>query len=122
MKYCILIFSFLAIFESRAQVDSTGRVRLNLFIASGSSHFKSSPSGPSKFSSLELRTGITIKYALGNSWNIVTRPALGIKFKREAFNKYGQGYIIGPPFLTLDEVASNRNHYFFDELSFFPAK
>ena len=37
---------------------------------------------------------------------------IGIKVKREAFNKPGQAYTVGPPFLKLDEVASNRNHYF----------
>lgn len=39
--------------------------------------------------------------------------AFGVKVKREAFNSSNL-VIIGPPFMELDEFASNRNHYFME--------
>lgn len=116
MKNILLILFALVSFVLNAQKVNTekSKVAYSLYFGIGSSQFKTNPSAPSKFQSLELRLGPAISIPLGSSFQIYSRFLLGAKLKREAYNVDGQAYVIGPPYLGLDEVASSRNHYFFE--------
>lgn len=102
-------------FRSEAQEPNLDkRVHYSVFAGVGRSTFVSDPAAPSKFPTLEVRLGAGLIKPIGNNIELRSRLAFGVKFKREPFNEPGQPYVIGPPFMGLDELASNRNHYFFE--------
>ena len=112
-KITTLIFIVFATYQSNAQeLNKDNRLQFSVFSGVARATFASNPSAPSKFPALELRLGAGIIKPVSKSIEIRTRLTFGTKFKRDAFNKPGQPYLIGPPYLGLDELASNRNHYF----------
>ena len=92
---------------------SDKRISVNGFFAIGRSTFNSSPSAPSKFPTLEMRAGVGAAKSLGETFELRTRLNFGVKFKREPFNEEGS-VVVGPPFMDLDELASDRNHFFYE--------
>ena len=119
MKHLTIITTFLisaltALGQHEEVSNSNNKIKYTGIFSVGRSTFKSSTSAPSTFPTLELRMGAGISKPLGKVIELRSRLAFGVKFKREAYNKPGQPYVIGPPFLELDEVASNRNHYFLE--------
>lgn len=94
--------------------DMNRKTGYSVLAGAGRAIFASTPSGPSKFPALEVRVGGIITYQLSDRFSIDGRMIFGMKAKREAGNKQGQPYTIGPPFLTVDEVASKRDHYFYE--------
>lgn len=85
-----------------------------LYTAMGWSQVNSSPSAPTDFPSFEFRLGPSVSIPVSSKFEISSRFLFGAKLKREAYNVDGQAYVITPPYLELDEVASSRNHYFFE--------
>ncbi len=100
-----LLISALTVLGQPKEGDgSNNKIRYSGFFSVGRSTFKSSVSAPSTFPTLELRMGAGISKSLGKVIELRSRLAFGVKFKREAYNKPGQPYVIGPPFMELDEV------------------
>ncbi|HPH45579.1 MAG TPA: hypothetical protein PLJ60_11145 [Chryseolinea sp.] len=119
MKHLTILVAFLlstliVLGQSEKGYLSNNKIIYTGFFSVGRSTFKSSLSAPSAFPTLELRMGAGISKSLGEIIELRSRLAFGVKFKREAYNKPGQSYVIGPPFMELDEVSSSRNHYFLE--------
>ncbi len=95
--------------------DSSDRqVRLNTFFGLGWSTFETNMAAPSKFPTLEFRLGAGVIKPLNEIFDIRARLTFGAKLKRDALNKPGKPFHVGSPFMELDEVASSRNHYFYE--------
>jgi len=116
MKFHKTIF-FLLFFSSyyckSQHKENNQKINFSLFASTGRSTFYSNPSAPSKFPTLEMRFGGGIIKPLTKHIELKSRLTFGVKFKREAFNSPNL-VIVGPPFMQLDDVSSNRNHYFFE--------
>ena len=110
----IILISYCGYAQSQDSNGSSKKIRFTAFASGGRSIFFTNPSAPSKFPTLELRLGAGIIKPLGKNVELRSRLSFGAKFKREAINRPGQPYIIGPPFTPLDELASNRNYYFIE--------
>lgn len=108
-----IAFIFISHFCSAQNQDNDRKIKITAFTSVGQSTFYSNPSAPSKFPTLELRFGAGIIKPLTKNIQLKSRLTFGVKFKREAFNSSNL-VIVGPPFMELDEVASNRNHYFME--------
>jgi len=113
---CTLFFAVILNFQGNTQNFETNdaRMRFTAVTSVGQSIFVSDPSAPSKFPTLEMRLGGGIVKPIGKKFELRSRFTFGVKFKREPFNQPGQPYIIGPPFMALDKLASNRNYYFIE--------
>jgi hypothetical protein len=91
----------------------TNKLAIRAFASIGQSTFKTNLSSPSKFPTTEIRIGAGASVKVNSTIDLCSRFIFGVKAKREPFN-HGQYVTVGPPFMGLDEVASYRNHYFFE--------
>lgn len=115
LRILAISVSLFLCFGSEAQdLGLRKKVRYNFFAGVGRSTFVSGPAAPSKFPTLEVRLAGGLIKPIGRNVELRSRLAFGVKFKQEPYNEPGQPYVIGPPFMGLDELASNRNHYFFE--------
>lgn len=88
--------------------DHLGKnIRMNLFAGISRATFESNPSAPSKFPTAEFRLGVGINKPISKVIELRSRLTIGTRLKRESI---GQLVV----YSRLDEVASNRNHYFYE--------
>ena len=99
--------------QTTASSENASRITLRAFASVGQSTFNTNISSPSKFPSAEMRLGLGASLPLSDALDLSTRLTWGVKLKRESFND-GQHVTIRAPFLQLDHVASDRNHYFIE--------
>jgi hypothetical protein len=113
---CLLLLLMMYRYSYTQDVSGSkkGTVRFNAFIGAGYSTFQTNIPAPYKFTSPEFRLGAGVSKPVSKVFEVRGRLSFGAKIKREAYNKPGQPYLVGPPFLELDEVASSRNHYFIE--------
>jgi hypothetical protein len=90
------------------------QVRLNAFLGTGRSTFKTNMAAPSTFPTVEFRLGAGVTKPLTEIFDLRARLTFGAKLKRKALNEQGQPFQVGSPFIELDEAASSRNHYFYE--------
>lgn len=111
MLYCSA-FSFI----TNAQDTTKVSWPLIVYASGGQSTFKCDPSGPepSKFPTAEFRLGAGTSYTINDYFELRTRLVFGVKMKRESVNKPGQPVTVGSPYFSLDETASNINHFFYE--------
>lgn len=113
----ILLVAVLITTQVNAQtskVSENRKLQVTGFAAIGRGIFKANPSAPSRFPTLELRVGAGVIKPVGKRFEIQSRLVLGEKFKREPYNKPGQGYTVDVPFDHLDELASKYSYYFIE--------
>jgi hypothetical protein len=110
----IIFFIILSSYYCKGQnQDDHHKIKFMAFASTGRSTFYSNPSASSKFPTFELRFGGGVIKQLTKTIELKSRLTFGVKFKRDAFNSSNL-VIVGPPFMELDDVASNRNHYFME--------
>ncbi len=110
----LFLFSFLSLSAQEGVTKKPKKFYYSAYLSLGRSQFGISLAAPSKFPTVESRIGATITFPVNSTFSIHSRFLFGSKFKRDPFNKPGQGYLVGPPYLNLDEVSGSRNHYFLE--------
>lgn len=93
--------------------ENDKRFYFTSFLSIGRSTFHTKLDAPSAFPTVEVRVGVGVVKKLNENFDVRTRLTFGSKFKREGFNNSGV-VTVGPPFMELDELSSNRNHYFYE--------
>lgn len=111
---CGLVISVFSRAQSTEPAPERQKTEFNAFVGVGGSRFVTTISAPSQFWTAEIRVGAGAIKPLNDIFEIKTRLTLGVKLKREMYNEPGTSFPIGPPFMALDEVASSRNHYFYE--------
>lgn len=112
-KLSILSVLLLVTIVTFGQKSDDKKFTFNSFVAVGRSTFATNISAPSKFPTLEMRLGAGVVRKLNETFDLRTRLTFGVKFKREGFNNAGVA-VVGPPFMELDDLSSDRNHFFYE--------
>ncbi len=114
-KFLFLLFISISALTLYGQTRNEDRnISYSVYACAGRAIFASSPSGPSKFPALEVRLGGGASWNFVKNFSLDARIIFGFRAKRNPYNVPGQPYTVGPPFLSVDEVASKSNHFFYD--------
>lgn len=117
MKKIIFFYLWLCstmVYSQTAESATGNDLQFSVLAAVGRSTFKSNPSSANSFASPEIRLGLSMTKPLSRLISVRTGFLTGVKIKTEAINKPGQNSTLGPPYSDLDELASNRSHFFLE--------